>query len=269
MGLRALGHVRAGFTRTTAAALLTAGAAFVCGAANANAQSQASRPASDWGFRLTPYLWFAGFTGTVGAGGRTADIDAPFRDVFDELNFGAMVHFEARKNRFMTLVDGFYVSLTDEKSISIPSGLNLKANSKTFVLNPDVGFRLLGGDKASVDFLTGIRYWHLKNSLEFESEVLPGAPEVSGSKDWVDPVLGAQMGLKLPGRWRARLQGDAGGFGAGSDLTWQVVASLGYELSNRTALNAGYRYLEVDYRSGGFRFDTALSGFLLGVSFRF
>jgi len=94
----------------------------VCGAANANAQSQAGRPASDWEFRLTPYLWFAGFTGTVGAGGRTADIDAPFRDVFDELNFGAMVNFEARKNRFTTLVDGFYVSLTDEKSISIPSG---------------------------------------------------------------------------------------------------------------------------------------------------
>ncbi len=58
-------------------------------------------------------------------------------------------------------------------------------------------------------------------------------------------------------------------FGAASDFTWQVVASLGYDVSKRTVLNAGYRYLAVDYRSRGFRFDTAISGFLLGVSFRF
>jgi opacity protein-like surface antigen len=262
MGLR-------GVATVTAAALLAGLAPARAVELNANTQVQAGTPASGWSFRLTPYLWFAGFTGTIGARGSTADIDAPFRDVFDELNFGAMVNFEARKNRFVTLVDGFYASLGDERSISVPSGLSVEANSKTLVLNPDAGFRLLGGDKASVDFLAGIRYWHLKNSLEFQSEVLPATPKISGSKSWVDPVLGAQVGLKLPGRWRARLQGDAGGFGAGSDLTWQVVATLGYEISNRTVLNAGYRYLDVDYRSGGFRFDTAISGLLLGVSFRF
>jgi hypothetical protein len=41
-----------------------------------------------------------------------------------------------------------------------------------------------------------------------------------------------------------------GGFGAGSDFTWQVFPSLGLGLGNTASLESGYRWLEVDYATG-------------------
>jgi hypothetical protein len=73
------------------------------------------------------------------------------------------------------------------------------------------------------------------------------------------------LGRKL----RFTLFGDVGGFGAGSQLEWQVVPVLGYELNKRFTLQAGYRYLDVNYRSGGFKYDVRLSGLFLGTTIRF
>ena len=47
--------------------------------------------------------------------------------------------------------------------------------------------------------------------------------------------------------------GDVGGFGAGSQL-WPVAGLLGYQVNKRFTLQAGYRYLDVNYRSTGFKY---------------
>jgi len=49
-----------------------------------------------------------------------------------------------------------------------------------------------------------------------------------------------------------------------------VGGVLGYKLKETATLQAGYRYLAVDYRGGGVRqpvFDAHLSGVVLGVTF--
>jgi hypothetical protein len=60
------------------------------------------------------------------------------------------------------------------------------------------------------------------------------------------------------------IAGDAGGGGANSD--YQVGGLLGWKLK-KTILQAGYRYLTVNYRPGsGTICDVAISGLILGAT---
>lgn len=115
----------------------------------------------------------------------------------------------------------------------------------------------------SRDFAIGT----LGSSLEFEPN--PLGRKFSASQNWVDPLLGARLQTPLSPKLRFTSLGDVGGFGAGSQLEWQVAGLLGYQLNKRFTLQAGYRYLDVNYRSGGFKYDVAMSGLLLGTTIRF
>ena len=76
----------------------------------------------------------------------------------------------------------------------------------------------------------------------------------SESQNWVDPLLGARLQTPLSPNLRFTVFGDVGGFGAGSQL-WLVAGLLGYQVNKRFTLQAGYRYLDVNYRSTGFKYD--------------
>ncbi|WP_218280446.1 hypothetical protein [Verrucomicrobium spinosum] len=62
---------------------------------------------------------------------------------------------------------------------------------------------------------------------------------------------------------------DVGGFGISSDLAWQAYAALGCHLNKRTVLELGYKYMSVDYTSGGFTNDMRTSGVLLNLGLKF
>ena len=63
--------------------------------------------------------------------------------------------------------------------------------------------------------------------------------------------------------------GDIGGFGVGSDLTWQAIGTLDYAVNDRLELRAGYRALSVDYEDGKFLYDVLMQGPILGATYRF
>ena len=81
--------------------------------------------------------------------------------------------------------------------------------------------------------------------------------------------MGARFRVNLKNGWFAMLKGDAGGFGVGSQVTWQVYTGGGKEFKQRYSLFLGYRHLSVDYRDGGFIYDTNTNGMLLGFGIRF
>ncbi len=62
---------------------------------------------------------------------------------------------------------------------------------------------------------------------------------------------------------------DIEGFGAGSDLAWEVMPVIGFPLSDMIMLRAGYRWLDVDYDKDDFHFDAMTQGWLAGLGFRF
>jgi hypothetical protein len=59
----------------------------------------------------------------------------------------------------------------------------------------------------------------------------------------------------------------------GSDVTWQVFPSVGVRLSKRVSMEAGWRFLSTDYKTGEgadrFEYDILYQGPVVGFAFRF
>ncbi len=91
----------------------------------------------------------------------------------------------------------------------------------------------------------------------------------SASRAWVDPIIGLRGQLNLT-RWLfLAAQGDAGGFGVGSELTWVTQATVGFNLSRNVFLEGGYRYMYVDYDRDNFLYDMTTYGWFAGLGFKF
>jgi hypothetical protein len=175
-----------------------------------------------------------------------------------------MGEVEARKKRVLLVTDVMWMRLSDEKGIPLNDvGIqSVDAKVKQFLLTPGVGYRVLDNDKFKIDAIVGFRYWHLGESLEFTPSLVGG---VSTSQNWVDALGGARIHIPLSQKAMITVGGDAGGGGANSD--YQVAGLLGYKISKKCVLQAGYRYLDVNYRSSSsFVYNTATSGLLFGVT---
>ena len=93
--------------------------------------------------------------------------------------------------------------------------------------------------------------------------------QASGSKTWVDPLIGVAGSVDLGNGFGLHAEADVGGFGAGADIDWQVQGTLQYKFNDWVTVEAGYRYLAVDYDDDGFVWDVAMQGPVIGVKFRF
>jgi hypothetical protein len=126
------------------------------------------------------------------------------------------------------------------------------------------------------DLTGGARYVYLKTTVDIDltpgsAGLLPSSYEVEESKDYIEPVLGARTRLAITDRLLVNVRGDVGGFGIGSasDFTWQVVAGLGYQITDRTLLSAGYRQLDIDYKSSDLEVDMCQKGPFVACTIRF
>ena len=225
---------------------------------------------SPWSFRVTSYLWFAGLSGDVGARGRVADVDVKFGEIFDALDW-----FPRRScwpARFAMAVSPFsatsYTSELEDGGRG-PGGLvSAKMGLDVVVWTFGGSYRVIQYDPVTLDLLAGGRLWNLDAEVTISG---PGGGALRGSdnKTWVDPIIGVAGRVKLGERFALQAEGDVGGFGLNADIEWQVVGTLQYQLNDSISLEAGYRYLAVDYDDGGFLFDVALHGPIIGASFRF
>ena len=215
-------------------------------------------------------MWFAGLNGDVGARGRVADIDVKFDEIFDALDWfppPVMLAGEVRYGRFAFLTDFIYLGLEDGGRG--PGGLlSAKMDMNTVVWTFGGSYRVIQYDPVTLDLLAGGRLWNLDAEVTIAG---PGGGALQGSdnKTWVDPIIGIAGRVKLGERFALQAEGDVGGFGLNADIDWQVVGTLQYLLNDCITLEAGYRYLAVDYDDGGFLFDVALHGPIIGASFRF
>jgi opacity protein-like surface antigen len=69
--------------------------------------------------------------------------------------------------------------------------------------------------------------------------------------------------------WSAMLYGDIGGFGVGSDITYQAIAGVNWQFAQHFSAKLGYRYLYQDYENNGFVWKMAAYGPYLGLGIRF
>jgi hypothetical protein len=249
----------------------TAGLEFSWGEAPAKKNEAVSNQPGNWHVTWIPaYLWFSGLQGRIGVHGNSAPVDVSFTDVISQLNIGWLTALDMRRNRIGLVTDLAFISVSsDQKSTPVGSSYTgFSSNAKTFFLDSEAYVRLLEGDRGAVDVLAGARLWRLNNSLNLLSATQPPVT-VGQTQGWVDPIFGARFRLNLKKGWFADLKGDAGGFGVGSQSTWQIYAGAGREFKQRYSLALGYRRLNVDYRNRGFLYDTHMQGLLTGFAIRF
>ncbi|MCB1494435.1 MAG: hypothetical protein KDJ86_01510 [Bauldia sp.] len=262
--------------------------------------SVADEMPNGWEVSITPYGWMAGISGDLGVAGRTLQINANFYDLLTKSDYliPVMGYTELRKDRFAIFADGFYTQMKFSKSNMITKNPFAKANltlkSKAAVTQT-LAFAEGGasyevarwqgpmGD-TGLEVLGGARYWYssIDTSLKINGTVKFGnlglkkkgkyAVAKSGDIDWVDPVIGARISQEFANMQKFELLGDIGGFGVGSEFSWQVYAGYtkGYQVGQAIlAWTLGYRALAANYEAkSGNSLDFVLHGPIAGFTVR-
>jgi len=233
--------------------------------------SAASVTLAQSSLRITPYLWAAGFEGTVGASGSGAgiggQIDVNTDSLSDSLRLsGGMLHANWRNDRWSVFGDWTYANA----KVDAPSpftvlyaGVDVKV--KGHIVEGYGGYEVTGARDSHVDVFAGARYYTMEVSLGLREGTLPGALATSDD-NWVDGVIGTRWDTRFAENWEAFASADAGT--GGSRLSWQLFAGLGYRFGWGSIVG-GWRHLHVDVDKSNFKLDGALSGPFLGASFTF
>jgi len=91
----------------------------------------------------------------------------------------------------------------------------------------------------------------------------------AGSQWWVDPIVGLRGQLNIT-RWLfLAAQGDVGGFGAGSQITWNTQATVGVNFTRNIFAELGYRYMYVDYNKNNFLYQMNSFGLFSSIGVKF
>lgn len=237
-----------------AAGLLSAGVA----------QAQAPQSADAWRFQITPYVWMTGLQGDIRPthNAPTAHVSQSFSDVLSNLDTAAFLSGTARQGRYVLQADTSYAAVSD--AASLPMGLQARAKVKQSALTLSGGYNWVLSPQDSLDALVGVRWWNIRATVQVQPLL-----QVRARESFADPIVALRWHHQLNPRWFTLAYADVGGFGVGSDFTWQLLAVLNYQIRDDIYLSAGYRQLNVDYRNGGQRLDFSMGGPILGATFRF
>jgi len=224
-------------------------------------------PVSAWEFRIEPYLWASGLNGTTGVRHFTSDVNVPFKDVFSHLDMAAALQFEARKGRWGFVADGFYAKLSASGSIPTPLDRTADVGIKQFTGDLYAAYRFAESSTGFVDAYAGIRDNYM--SLDLSARGPTHSLDLWESENWIDPIVGLRGQWNINEKFFLAAQGDIGGFGVGADFAWALQGTAGYNFTNKVSAELGYRYYKTDYSNGGFNYNIAASGMMLGVNIKF
>jgi opacity protein-like surface antigen len=231
-----------------------------------------------WQVELTPYLFASGLHGSTGVQQVQADVNAGFGDILQNLDKGFMGTLEVRRVRCGFILDGLYFKLKDQgaRSWQGPGGIgsatgDLDVTTTMQMYQLSAAYRLGGG--VPTDLIVAGRYTQLDLDLNLVTTtggLLPGGTRsLSASQSWWDPVIGVRVTVPFAQHWSVMLYGDVGGFGVGSDFTYQAIAGVNWQFSEHFSAKAGYRYIYQDYANNGFVWKMAAYGPYLGVGIGF
>ena len=290
--------------------------ASLCGAGGAGAADLPIKPApmalppqppvEAWQFTVMPYFWAPSLNGTSTIRGRTADVDVTFLDMVEHSQipkdlFGVMTYLEARKGQWSFFSDLVYMRLAASRSgvrerslapgVSGEIAASAEASVEMFIGEAAAAYEIARfgtpGSQSAVDVYAGIRGWwqEASASLAIAARVNIRDLEISGNRaiarsgdvSWVDPLIGLRWRHQFSPDKELVVKGDVGGFGAGSDFSWQALATFNWEFCRTESVVwkavIGYRALHVDYAQGSgarlYEFDMLLHGPIFGINATF
>jgi hypothetical protein len=87
--------------------------------------------------------------------------------------------------------------------------------------------------------------------------------------DWFDPYIGVGARYNLSNAFYLTTKADVGGFGIGADVTTEVSAGLGCQITRNIFSEVSFRYLYDDYDSGGLLYRVSTYGPELTLGLKF
>lgn len=258
-----------------------------------------------WRLGFTAYGWLTSISGSATARGQTIDVNASFIDLVQRTDsVGALMgYFEADKGRAGMYADLVYSSAGFSQPVSVYRnplpGLALTLNGdaalKTKLTMIEVGglyelYRWSGtqGSFTAIDALAGFRYWNSTATASLDAlGTATYAPlgvsasrsiglTLSNTLQWVDPLVGLRLRHEFTPTQSILVRGDVGGFGLGSQFSWQALGIYSYKWKKDgydLAAVIGYRAIGFNYSTGsGFdanSLDLILHGPVIGFGVRF
>lgn len=281
----------------SALALLTASSAV------RSEESEQAVSGSAWKLNFTPYGWATWLTGDQTVKGRTVELDVDPINLIEHLDsVPFMGYAEVRKGPIAFYGDVVYAKLglgadgVRSRSVHplITGALSgsLGLNFEQTILEGGGAYEIAkwssgGGSSTAIDVIAGARYWRQEADLQLSLDLSLDVGDLvvsrgiaiarSGSVDWVDPVVGAVIRHQLAPGQDLLLRGDIGGFGAGSQFSWNVLAAYSFEICVQGGVTysgvLGYRLLDVDYEQGSgrtqYEYDVLQHGPLTGLTIAF
>ncbi len=212
-----------------------------------------------WQFLIEPYIMFPSMSGETGIRNLpNVTVDANAGDIFSRLQFGAMLYLEAKTVKWAITSDLLYMSLKQDVSpnIIINSG---EVTAKQLGYELAGLYRILPFWEAGA----GMRLNNIDAGLDLVRNAIGGGTvqllSASLTRTWVDPIIITRFTHEIDNKWLFTVRGDLGGFGIGSDFTWQAQGYVGYRFSKLFQTSVGYRIISTDYENGSgtesFRYD--------------
>ncbi|CAA2136803.1 hypothetical protein HYPP_00152 [Hyphomicrobium sp. ghe19] len=288
-------------------AFLTSNSAGTAAAADLGSMEQRTlAPMSEWTFVFTTYGWIPWMSGNMAVRGRAFDVNANPGEIFSHLDWSTlpawMSYAEARNGPVSLFNDIVYANITGAKNFARASDRQIIDSSLGGAVSVDYeqvivefggayevwsGQNPIATGSTSLDLLAGGRYWHQDAdiSANVSASVNIGDLSVSGNRvtarsgsvDWVDPFIGARLRNQIAPGEEIMVRADVGGFGAGSEASWQVLATYNWKMCTSSGYvidgYLGYRALSVDYSQGSgnteYKFDVLQQGPVIGTTLHF
>lgn len=220
--------------------------------------------APGWQFELVPYLWLANLDGTIGAGALPeVSVDASFGDLLENLDFSASTLLLARREQLLVVGELSYTALAIEENVAAST---VEIDSDLYWAMLGAGWNLSTDPRKTLDVWAGARYVGVDNDASSSGGVVGSRTK---KEDWLDPVLGFHTLTRFDESLAFDFAADVGGFGVGSDLTYEFLPSLSYSFDDTWSVKLGYRWMDTDYEDSDFVYDMVQSGWIVGFGIAF
>ena len=232
--------------------------------------SMAQDADSKWSGRVTTYGWLTGaqmdttISGTR-AGTVSAKQTASLADILDVIDFAFFANAEVRYGRFGFIGDLVYTKLSADNTNA--RGVRVDTDLKTVIGLGAVAWRAWEDDAAYFDVLGGVRV--LATEIDLRRQGILATQRASASSTLVDPVIGLRVGYAATDRLALAASADIGGFGIGTELSWEIFGGLSYAVTDQFTADLGFRYLSIDIEDGSLNTRLQLYGPVIGASYRF
>lgn len=228
--------------------------------------------ADEWSGSVTIYGWLPWMdleaTPNNGSGSTSISLDPV--DILDALKFTFMAAGDVHYGRIGLLHDFIYTDLGSSGRLSGPFASKVDVDVKMLLATMALGYQVYVEDGKLIEPYAGVRYVDIKTDITIKGGGPVGLNKSADvDVDWWDPVIGVRGRAPLTEKLSAIGFADIGGFGAGSEFTWEVFGGLDYAFSPNFSANAGFRYLSIDYEGSKADIDMDMYGPVIGATLRF